>query len=55
MLDLALRNALRFATGQIKYTRDIGIQLDYIMENANRETRSLIADIFRNKGVFDKI
>jgi len=55
ILDLCLRNALRFAIGEIKYTMALGDQLKFAMENSNKETRQLLHDVFQNRGVLDGI
>lgn len=50
ILNLCLRNAIKFAIGDIRYTRDLANQLKFAYENSNRETRDLLQAIFKNEG-----
>lgn len=45
-LDLCLRNAVRYARGEIKYTRDLHNQLIYAYENCGYNTRQVMKQIF---------
>jgi hypothetical protein len=55
LLDLCLRNAFRFAIGEIKYDRRLGGQLKFAVENSNKQTRQLLIDVFKNRGLLDGI
>jgi hypothetical protein len=53
LLDLCLRNALKFAMGEIKYTRSLGDQLKFAFENSNQSTRDLMKSVFQNRGFLE--
>lgn len=46
MLELCLRNALKYATGEIKYTMALHDQLQYAYEHSNKNTRDVLKTIF---------
>lgn len=46
LLELCLRNAIKFARGDIKYTLALGDQLKFAFENSNRNTRDFMKVIF---------
>lgn len=53
LLNMCLRNAFKFAVGDIKYTRSLGDQLQYAYENSNKATRELLHDVFMNRGLLE--
>jgi hypothetical protein len=55
LLDLCLRNALKFAMGEIKYTRSLGDQLKFAFENSNQSTRDLMISLFKNRGLIEGV
>lgn len=46
LLDLCLRNALLFAIGEIKYTKALGDQIQFAIENSNKNTREILKKVF---------
>lgn len=46
ILDLCLRNALRYARGDIRYTTDLHAQLKYAHENCTPIVREVLHNIF---------
>lgn len=53
ILDMCLRNAVRYARGEIKYTTDLHAQLKYAYDNSNNNTRSVMKTIFDIVGLED--
>lgn len=48
LIDLCLRNAMRYAVGEIKYSHDVHIQLQYAYRESNETTRELLRSVFAN-------
>lgn len=46
ILDMCLRNAVRFARGEIQYTMDLHNQLQFAYENCSKSTREVMKTIF---------
>lgn len=46
LIELCLRNAFRFATGEIKYSRDIHLQLEYAYRESSETTREILRQVF---------
>jgi len=46
LLDLCLRNALRFARGEIPYSRRLEDQMKFAYENCSKNTREVMKVIF---------
>lgn len=46
ILDLCLRNAIRYARGEIKYTLQLEDQLKFAYENCGENTRQIMKTIF---------
>ena len=46
ILDLCLRNATRYALGEIKFTMDLQAQMHYALQHADTRTRTLLITIF---------
>jgi hypothetical protein len=53
LVELCLRNAFKFAVGEIKYTKSLGDQLKFAFENSNQPTRDLMISVFRNRGFLE--
>jgi hypothetical protein len=46
VIELCLRNALRYARGEIKYTNDLHAQLKYAYENSSPAVRDVMHTVF---------
>ena len=46
VLELCLRNALRYAQGEMKYTRDLHAQMQYAYKHSRPSTKALLKTIF---------
>lgn len=46
LIELCLRNALRYARGEIKYNHDLHLQLQYAYDNVNPMMKSVMKSIF---------
>lgn len=46
LLEMCLRNALRYARGEIQYTLALHDQLEYAYEHSNKNTKEVMKTIF---------
>lgn len=46
LLDLCLRNATRYATGEIQYTMHLHAQLEYAYEHCSENVRQVLKTVF---------
>lgn len=46
LVDMCLRNAIRYARGEIIYTMALHDQLQYAYDNSNKNTREVMKTIF---------
>ena len=54
LLELCERNVMRYAIGDMKFTKDIQKQIEYVLEKSNKETVELMKDIFKYKGMIEE-
>ena len=50
LLDMCERNLAKYAIGDIKFSYDIHLQYQFVMENSNELTREVLRDIFQIMG-----
>jgi len=50
LLDMCERRLVKYAIGDLKYSHDIQLQYQFIMENSNELTREVLRDIFQIMG-----
>lgn len=55
LLDMCLRNAFKFAVGEMKYTMALHDQLNYAYANCNKQTRDLMHAVFKNSHVLEDL
>jgi len=46
LLDMCLRNAVRYARGEVKYTMDLHNQLQFAYDHCSEMTRQVMKQIF---------
>lgn len=53
LIELCMRNAMRYARGEIKYNHDLHLQMTYAYRESNQFTKELLIQLF-GIGVFEE-
>lgn len=53
LIDLCMRNATKFARGEIKYNHDFHLQMQYAYRESNKFTKELLVALF-GIGLFEE-
>ena len=52
-LQLCLRNIARFVFGELQYSQHLHDQVEFVINNANKQTGELIYSLAKAKGLLD--